>query len=133
MIVGDPKHFPKGSAKETLPSGTAKEDPKHFSKSSAKADLSVEIAREEKILPSVRDEIGLFLKKVKFRRRIFGGVDEKSVWKKIGELNALYTKALEAERIRYDVLIAEAKKGASPDAGDPGPETGGGRIGEENS
>lgn len=136
--MGDPKHFPKGSAKEPT-SGTAKEDPKHFSKksvkskNSAKGDLSSGIAREERILPSVRDEIGLFLKKVKFRRRIFGGVDEKSVWKKIEELNALYTKALEAERTRYDVLIAEAKKDAPPAAGDPGPETGGGRIGEENS
>ena len=127
-----PKHCPKGSEKEESVSEAPRKEKKRSSKESVKEEVSSEITREEKILPSVRDEIGVFLKKVKFRRRIFGGVDEKSVWKNIGELNALYTKALEAERIRYDVLIAEAKKGASPDAGDPGSETGGDQIGEEN-
>ena len=64
-----------------------------------------------------RREIISWLKKVRFRRRFFGGVDEKNVWKKISELDALYTKALEAERVRYDVLIAEAvnKAGAQND------------------
>ena len=128
-----PKHFPKGSEKEENASELAREKKKRPSKESVKEEVSSEITREEKILPSVRDEIGVFLKKVKFRRRIIGGVDEKSVWKRIGELNALYTKALEAERIRYDVLIEKAKKDAPPAAGDPGPETGGGRIGDENS
>ena len=50
-------------------------------------------------------EIAPWLKKVKFRHKIFGGVDERDVWKKIGELNERYTKALIAERARYDALL----------------------------
>lgn len=42
---------------------------------------------------------------VKFRRALFGGVDETDVWKKIEELNGLYEAALRAERARYDALL----------------------------
>ena len=54
-------------------------------------------------------EIIDWLKNVKFRGRLFGGVDERNVWRKISELDALYTKALEAERVRYDALLDEYK------------------------
>ncbi|MBR2781720.1 MAG: hypothetical protein IKE00_00080 [Oscillospiraceae bacterium] len=60
-----------------------------------------------------RTEIINWLKNVHFRRRIFGGVDERTVWRKISELDALYTKALEAERIRCNTLIEEAKRSAN--------------------
>lgn len=46
-----------------------------------------------------------WLQQVKFKRSFIGGVREEDVWKKISELNALYEKALAAERIRCDVLI----------------------------
>lgn len=46
-----------------------------------------------------------WLQQVKFKRSFFGGVREEDVWKKMSELNALYEKALAAERIRCDVLI----------------------------
>ncbi len=59
-----------------------------------------------------RAEIIAWLKKVHFRRRLFGGVDERTVWRKISELDALYTKALEAERVRCNALIEEAKRSA---------------------
>lgn len=49
--------------------------------------------------------------KVRFRRQLIGGLDERSVWNKIRELNALYEKALHAERIRYDVLLEEYRSG----------------------
>ena len=61
-------------------------------------------------MPAERSEIIDWLKNVKFRRKLFGGVDERNVWKKISELDVLYTKALEAERTRYDVLLADYKK-----------------------
>ena len=57
--------------------------------------------------PEQEERISGFLQKVKFRKRIFGGVSEKDVWTKIGELNEMYRQALLAERIRYDALIAE--------------------------
>lgn len=50
-----------------------------------------------------------WLKQVKFKKRLFGGVDEKDVWKKIGELNELYSAALLAERARYDALLGSTE------------------------
>lgn len=47
-----------------------------------------------------------WLNKVRFRKKLFGGVSEKDVWKKIGELNEMYKRALIAERARYDALLA---------------------------
>lgn len=55
-------------------------------------------------------KIADWLSKVRFRRRWIGGLDEKSVWTKIRELNAMYEEALRAERIRYDVLLEEYRK-----------------------
>ncbi|MBP9987874.1 MAG: hypothetical protein KBT46_00080 [Ruminococcus sp.] len=46
-----------------------------------------------------------FLKNVKFKKKFFGGVDERDVWKKIDELNNLYKTALIAERARYNALL----------------------------
>ncbi|MBQ8189868.1 MAG: hypothetical protein IJZ44_08835 [Lachnospiraceae bacterium] len=51
-----------------------------------------------------------WLKKVHFKKRIFGGISEADVWKKIGELNTMYDAALEAERIRYDTMIEHYRK-----------------------
>ena len=50
--------------------------------------------------------IAAWLSKVRFRKQLFGGVSEKDVWKKIGELNEMYKRALIAERARYDALLA---------------------------
>ena len=66
-----------------------------------------------------RAEIVAWLKKVRFRHRLFGGVDERTVWRKISELDALYTKALEAERIRCNALIEEAKCSVQQHATNP--------------
>lgn len=49
--------------------------------------------------------IETWLKQVRFKKRLFGGVSEQDVWKKIGELHALYRDALRAERVRCDALI----------------------------
>lgn len=67
------------------------------------------VSIEEDTMPAERAEIIEWLKSVKFRGKLFGGVDERNVWKKISELDALYTKALEAERVRYDALLDEYK------------------------
>ncbi len=55
-----------------------------------------------------------WLKKVRFRRQLFGGVSEQDVWKKIDELNKLYDAALVAERVRYETLLAERAAGDTP-------------------
>ena len=77
--------------------------------------------------PEYQQQIESWLKQVKFRRRLFGGVDETQVWTKIRELNDMYRDALIAERARCDALIAEHAGGATePDpagsAGDEDPE-----------
>ena len=57
-----------------------------------------------------------WLNKVKFRRQLFGGLEERSVWNKIKELNMLYEDALRAERIRYDTLLEEYRQRSGPAA-----------------
>ena len=64
-----------------------------------KKEISIENLSPE------QQNIALWLQKAKFKKKIFGGVDEADVWKKIEQLNALYTAAVDAERIRYDTLL----------------------------
>lgn len=66
---------------------------------------------EGQLLNHEQANIQSFLKKVRFQKVAFGGVRESDVWKKIGELNALYEAALSAERARYDALLARQKSG----------------------
>ena len=68
---------------------------------------------ERSFPPEYQQQIESWLKQVKFRRRLFGGVDEAQVWTKIRELNDIYQKALIAERARYDALLAEQSKGVA--------------------
>lgn len=74
-----------------------------------KEDASI-ISSEAEVLNGEQEEIIHWLKDVKFEKQLIGGVKEEDVWKKIHELNKMYEVALEAERIRYDVLLEEQKK-----------------------
>ncbi len=56
------------------------------------------------------EKISEWLKNVKFRKRLFGGVRESDVWKKISELNDMYREALFAEKVRYETLLGEKGK-----------------------
>ena len=56
-------------------------------------------------------EIVRWIQKLKFKKRMFGGVDEDDVLNKIGELNSLYETALLNERARYDALLAQYQGG----------------------
>lgn len=47
---------------------------------------------------------------VRFRKVLFGGVDEIHLWKKLEELNQIYETSLSVERARYDALIADHQK-----------------------
>lgn len=62
---------------------------------------------EKTPINSEQQNIVEWLKKVRFRKQLFGGVSEQDVWKKIDELNKLYDAALAAERIRYETLLKE--------------------------
>ena len=54
-----------------------------------------------------QERIQKWLKQVRFKKTLFGGVNEADLWKKIAELNSLYEAALSAERARYDALLAQ--------------------------
>ena len=54
-----------------------------------------------------QERIQKWLKQVRFKKTLFGGINEADLWKKIAELNSLYEAALSAERARYDALLAE--------------------------
>lgn len=50
---------------------------------------------------------------VKFKKRLFGGLDEKDVWEKLEELNGLYEEAIKAERTRYETMLEVYKDSAN--------------------
>ena len=66
-----------------------------------------------------QQEILEWIRKVKFRKKLLGGVDEVQLWKKLEELYGLYANA---ERARYDALLALSGADApAPPKGEPRP------------
>lgn len=57
-----------------------------------------------------------WLKKVRFKKQLFGGISERDVWKKLEELNSMYNLALIAERARYDALLQKQRAYGEPGA-----------------
>lgn len=64
------------------------------------------------VLSREQMKISRWLKKLRFRRVLFGGISEQEVWKRISELNSMYEVALAAERARCDALIEQAREEA---------------------
>ena len=50
------------------------------------------------------EEVSLFLKKLRFKRKLFGGLDEADVWKKLEELQQLYRKAFDEQNAKIREL-----------------------------
>ena len=90
-----------------------------FGESGKKSSENAVTVKEETVdlnkdtMPEERKEIIDWLNSVRFPRKFVGGVDEVAVWKKIAELDELYTKALEAERIRYNTLLKQYRSTAA--------------------
>ena len=72
---------------------------------------------EKRSVPEQEAKIASWLRTVKFRRQVFGGVSEKDVWAKISQLNEMYNQAILAERARYDALLAERDRMNQKDRG----------------
>ncbi|SFG07961.1 hypothetical protein [Oribacterium sp. WCC10] len=53
------------------------------------------------------EDIAEFIKEMRFRKSLFGGVDEQSVWKKIEDLNNEYKSVFDAQETRYRTLLEE--------------------------
>lgn len=73
-----------------------------------------------KILNHEQQKIAEWLRKVKFRKKLVGGVNEEDVWQKIEQLNEMYEAALSAERARYDALLAGQRRAAFFQSETPG-------------
>ena len=56
-----------------------------------------------------------WIKRLKFRRKLFFGLDERDVWKKLSQLNDMYETSLRAERARYDALLCERQSAKAQD------------------
>lgn len=56
------------------------------------------------------EEIAALLKELRFRKKIFGGVDERDVWKKLQLLQKEYRAAFEAQEERNKVLLEDREK-----------------------
>lgn len=69
-------------------------------------------ALENEAINHEHEEIIRWLQTVRFRKAVFGGVDETDLWKKLAALNELYEASLISERARYDALLAAYTKSA---------------------
>ena len=56
------------------------------------------------------EEIAALLKELRFRKKIFGGVEERDVWKKLQLLQKEYRAAFEAQEERNKVLLEDREK-----------------------
>ena len=63
-----------------------------------------------KALNHEQEKLRQWFQEVKFRKVLFGGVDEIQLWKKLEELNQIYETSLSAERARYDALLADHQR-----------------------
>ena len=63
-----------------------------------------------KALNHEQEKLRQWFQEVKFRKVLFGGVDEVHLWKKLEELNQIYEISLSAERARYDALLADHQR-----------------------
>ena len=71
-------------------------------------------SRDQPTIGPEHARIAQWLGQVRFRKKFFGGVRERDVWKKFGELDAMYSQALFAERVRYDTLLEQQRQSAFP-------------------
>ena len=53
------------------------------------------------------EAVAAFLKKLRFRKRVLGGVDEEDVWRQLEKLQSEYEAAYDAQRIRFEALLKE--------------------------
>ncbi len=53
------------------------------------------------------EDVANRLKKFRFKKRMFGGVDEANVWEGIGKLDEYYQQVYQYEQAEYESLLKE--------------------------
>ncbi len=86
--------------------------------------ITIDRPKQTEILNLEHQEISDWYEKVRFRRKLLGGISEEDVWKKLEELNGMFEAALRAERIRYDALLEQQKEAGDRSRGDKDPKKG---------
>lgn len=66
-------------------------------------------------IDEARESILSWVKGLKFKKKLFGGVDEADVLKKMEELNDLYERALLQQRAGYEALLRQGRGGDAAD------------------
>lgn len=56
------------------------------------------------------EDIANRLKKFRFKKRTFGGVDEKNVWEGIGKLNEFYEEFFRYQQAGYEARLRDKDK-----------------------
>lgn len=84
----------------------------------ADTDEAVETAAGGDMLSSQRRKIAQWIETTSFKPKLFAGVDEADVWKKLRQLNRMYEDALLAERARFDTMLEQYRS-----EGDADPDT----------
>ena len=56
------------------------------------------------------EEIALILQRVRFKRRLLGGVDEDDVWRIMDKLQQEYAAVLDAQAERHNALLDECDR-----------------------
>lgn len=51
------------------------------------------------------DDIAGIFEKMRFRKKLIGGVDEQDVWKKLDDLQKAYRSVYEAQQVRYEAIL----------------------------
>ena len=88
------KHMEKTQKKRNSQAETGQSSP----------DASRKAIAETPSVNAEHDKLLAWFQTVGFRKKLFGGIDEVYLWRKLEELNRLYESALTAERARYDAL-----------------------------
>lgn len=50
-------------------------------------------------------DIAEMFRKMKFRKKLFGGVDERDVWRKLEAVQQEYRRAYEAREVKYRTIL----------------------------
>jgi len=56
------------------------------------------------------EQVALRLEKIRFRKRMFLGVDEDDVWKKIDIICKMYEDIIEHQQLKYNAIIDEYRR-----------------------
>ena len=54
-----------------------------------------------------REDIASYIEAIRFRKKLFGGLDSIDVWKKLRKLDAMYAAVSDNQKLQYEALIKE--------------------------